>query len=113
MKTINCLRDLSHYGIDPLTGEACGLGMRILCDLTVPGRDTVCKALGIKPEGLEDAWNSRAVASIMLGHDCFREIATFALLDQGGCHIVVAKRAATMQYGEAILRECEGVNQAG
>ena len=37
MKTISQWRHLEEYGIVPLTGEACGLMYRILCDLTEHG----------------------------------------------------------------------------
>ena len=47
MKTVTCFNDLAAYGIEPLTGEACGLGYRILCDVTERGRNVVGKALGI------------------------------------------------------------------
>ena len=33
MKSIGCWNDLASYGIDALTGEACGLSYRILCDV--------------------------------------------------------------------------------
>ena len=38
MKTISSWDDLKAYGIDPLTAEACGLGYRLLCDLTAEGK---------------------------------------------------------------------------
>jgi hypothetical protein len=37
VKTITCWNDLREFGIDPLTGEACGLGYRILFDLDERG----------------------------------------------------------------------------
>ena len=40
-----------------MTGEADALSYRILCDLTRTGRDLVCEAYGIRPEGLAENWN--------------------------------------------------------
>ena len=47
MKTVNCWNDLEPYGIVLLTGEACGLCYRLLCDLTEQGRKILGKCLGI------------------------------------------------------------------
>ena len=41
MKCIHSWDDLSLHGIVPLTGEACGLMYRILCDVTAPGKKTL------------------------------------------------------------------------
>ena len=47
---------IGRFG-DPLTGEACGLSYRILCDVTEAGRKTLAKALGIPNLTLPAAWN--------------------------------------------------------
>ena len=47
MQSIHAWDDLSRYGIIPLTGEACGLMYRILCDVTRRGQKTLEKAFGI------------------------------------------------------------------
>ena len=44
MKTIHCWNDLSAYGIELLTGEACGLSYRLLCDVTAAGKKLIEKA---------------------------------------------------------------------
>ena len=90
MKTVNCWNDLLPYGIDPLTGEACGLSYRILFDLTANGQKIVEKALGCKIAS--EAWNRGTaedphVASIMLSMEMLIPIGIFALLENG-CHIV-------------------------
>lgn len=41
MKTVRRWDDLAEFGIVPLTGEACGLMYRILCDLTDRGKRIV------------------------------------------------------------------------
>ena len=46
MKTIKNWHDLGRYGINALTGEACRVGARILCDLTPQGRDIVSDLFG-------------------------------------------------------------------
>jgi len=57
MQKITCWDDLRPYGIAILTGEACGLSYRILCDVTERGKQTIQKALGITSLGLPDNWN--------------------------------------------------------
>ncbi len=57
MKSIRSWDDLSAHGIVPLTGEACGLSYRILCDVTARGKKTLEKALGVAQLGLQDNWN--------------------------------------------------------
>ena len=57
MKTINCWDDLTQYGIVPLTGEACGLMYRILCDVTGGGKSVLEKALGVAELKLPESWN--------------------------------------------------------
>ena len=57
MKSIRCWDDLSRYGIVPLTGEACGLSYRILCDVTAAGKKIIEKALDVAQLGLRENWN--------------------------------------------------------
>jgi hypothetical protein len=57
MKSIRSWDDLSAYGIVPLTGEACGLSYRILCDVTARGKKTLEKALSVAQLGLQENWN--------------------------------------------------------
>lgn len=88
MKTITSFSDLAAYGIDPLTGEACGLGYRILCDVTESGRCVLAKALGIPQLALPASWNRGAkdnphVGSVMLSLEMLTPIAVFALLESG------------------------------
>ena len=88
MKTINCWDDLSCYGIVPLTGEACGLSYRLLCDVTAAGKRVIEKALGVAQLGLHENWNHGSaddphVGSIMLAPDLLPFIGVFALLEAG------------------------------
>ena len=51
------LGDLSHYGIVPLTGEACGLMYRILFDVTARGKKILEKAFDVSELRLRENWN--------------------------------------------------------
>lgn len=89
MKTIACFNDLMPFGIDPLTGEACGLSYRILCDVTEHGRAVFAKALGIPKLALPEPWNRGTatdphIGSVMLPFEMLVPLAVFALLE-GGC----------------------------
>ena len=88
MKTITCFNDLLPFGIDPLTGEACGLSYRILCDVTEHGRNILAKALGIPALALPEPWNRSAktdphVGSVLLPVEMLTPLAVFALLESG------------------------------
>ena len=88
MHKINCWDDLRPFGIDLLTGEACGLSYRLLCDVTQKGKQTIQKALGVADLGLPDNWNGGDphdphVGSIMLVPELFIPLAIFALLEHG------------------------------
>lgn len=95
MRTIASLRDLEPYGFSMLTGEACALSLRILCDMNRQGLDILLKSLGwpTDMENMAEAWNSqvngrKAVASVKLTQDAWLMLAPFALLD-AKCHTVL------------------------
>jgi hypothetical protein len=97
MKTVSSWDHLRPYGIDLLTGEACALGYRLLCDLTLQGQNTVerCFSVAIQSEN----WNSGSdanphVASIMLTHEMLLPLAVFALLDSGCREVWITDGAA-------------------
>ena len=88
MKSIRCWDDLSKHGIIPLTGEACGLSYRILCDVTATGKKTLEKALSVAQLTLHENWNHGTaddphVGSVMLPPDLLSFIGVFALLEDG------------------------------
>jgi hypothetical protein len=68
MKMItNSFEGLRRYGINPLTGEACAYGQRVLCDLTDYGKEIVFDLLGIPRDSrLPENWNSGAHHSMMI-----------------------------------------------
>ena len=88
MKTIRCWDDLRPYGIDSLTGEACGLAYRILCDVTAQGKALLAKAFGVTALVLPENWNRGSeddphIGSVMLAPEMLTPIAVFALLENG------------------------------
>jgi hypothetical protein len=74
---------LEDYGIIPLTGEACSLNMRILCDLTRSGCKVITDFFNTIPvEGSN--WNSGYVdnphvASVMIPRSCLQDLEQFAI----------------------------------
>lgn len=99
MKVIRNWNDLEPYGVSCLTGEACGYGYRLLCDLNAMGVQLVQNCLEISEIKLRDAWNSKvngepAIASIMLPPSMITPLAIFALLDAG------CRQVFTMYSGE-------------
>jgi hypothetical protein len=85
MKSISCWDDLSAYGIIPLTGEACGLSYRILCDVTAQGKSTLEQALSVAQLRLHEYWNCGDLneGSVMLAPDLLPFIGIFARLEAG------------------------------
>ena len=74
--------DLRKHGINCLTGEACGLGMRLLCDLTEQGVETIKAFFGADLQ-LAENWNSGGVASCMLPRSILKDLAAFCLIREG------------------------------
>lgn len=98
MKTINSWNDLQAHGIELLTGEACGLGYRLLCDVTEGGRKTVEKCLGMSNLVLPESWNRGKpddphVGSIMLVREMLEPLAVFALLEAGCKEVYLVKES--------------------
>ena len=94
MKSIACWEDLNEFGIVPLTGEACGLMYRILCDVTPLRRDRPREedggegarpARGQAPRKLESGLGGRPPhnGSVMLGPELLSFLGVFALLEAG------------------------------
>ncbi len=105
MKSIQCLNDLREFGITPLTGEACAIGLRCLCDLTEEGRDTVAECFGIMPQGFKDNWNSGGVASFMLPYDSLRPLSVVVLLRNGCCAVALTERHGVIGLTAEDFRE--------
>jgi hypothetical protein len=85
-----------HLGINPLTGEACALSMRILCDLNEDGASLIRDYLSL-PEDcpLSPAWNGTvgdkpAIASVTIERGMFPALVHFALF-RAGCQYVYGR----------------------
>jgi hypothetical protein len=96
MKTIRCWEDLSQFGIVPLTGEACGLSYRILCDVTATGKRIIEKALDVAQLKLRENWNQGDsddphIGCVMLAPDLLSFLGVFALLESGCCEVWLTK----------------------
>ena len=101
MKTISCWNDLRPYGIDVLTGEACGLSYRFLCDVTERGRKILERWLSVPELNLSDAWNRGDVAdphvgSILLTPEVLTGISVFALLEAGCTECWVCRNGSVL-----------------
>lgn len=88
MKLVQCWNDLQAFGLDCLTGEACGLNYRILFDATEQGQKVLAKCFGIPNLVLAEPWNRGTdqnphVGSIMLSREMLVPIGIFALLESG------------------------------
>lgn len=88
MKKINSWDDLRTFGIECLTGEACGLSYRLLCDVTERGKRVLQVALGIPDLNLPDSWNrgdpdDPHVGSMMVAPELLVPLGVFALLENG------------------------------
>lgn len=102
MRRVNSWEDLSQFGIIPLTGEACGFCMRLLCDVTPAGVKTIERFLGGTVDVRKDSnWNSRdgAVGSVMLPRSIFGDLAAFCLLTTGTAGVVT--------MGDGTVRELD------
>jgi len=86
MITINCADDLKQVGFECLTGEACGLSMRLLYDVTQQGKESLERFLDVAKIELKPAWNGGdAVGSVMLTNDTIIPLGAFCLLHQKKC----------------------------
>ena len=65
-----------------LTGEACGLMYRYLCDVTDQGKKVIEKLFDVELK-MPENWNSGAIGSIMLPPDMLVSLGIFALLESG------------------------------
>ena len=89
MKRITKLADLEEFGIVPLTGEACSLGYRILCDVTEEGKELIKLTFGLSNVTLHPNWNRGTsaaphIGSIMLPFQTCIPLGVFALLKRYG-----------------------------
>lgn len=110
-------RDLEKYGIECLTGESCGLGLRLLCDVSPEGIALLEEFLSIKLTDENNSWNHQGHEgwkSILLPRGIFEDLAVFCLVkEEGFKHVVVVNwdtKHATAFYiegyhSDALLEE--------
>ncbi len=113
--------DFRRAGINMLTGEACGLSLRILCDVTEKGRLLFCKALGLNPAAnkLGENWNGGPkddphVGSVMLSRDMLPTLSIFAALETPDiveCYVVYDKGEWVGTYGFNAADKAEHLEQ--
>jgi hypothetical protein len=97
MKTVASWVALGEFGIIVLTGEACSLMYRTLCDLTQKGKRIVERCLSVEIQS--ENWNCGSkddphIASIMLTQEMIVPLAVFALLEFGCREVWVTDRFA-------------------
>lgn len=81
--------DLNEFGIRALTGEACALSCRLLCDLTDQGQSLIREFMGLPHDAkFTDNWNSGATGSCFLPLSILPDLAAFCLI-KSGCWLVI------------------------
>ncbi len=106
IRSIRSWDDLKEYGIRYLTGEACGMSMRLLCDVTSRGRGLIEGFLSAK---LVDGsnWNGGSaddphVASVMLTRAVFNDLAAYILVftsdRRGETNVAAFKDGGALEY---------------
>lgn len=110
-------QDLRQFGIVPLTGEACNMGKRLLCDVTEQGRLALCEIFGLpRNTRFQESWNSGDAAdphvgSIFLAYGMLEPIAAICLLRAGYRFAVCTDRDGV--YGVSSHEEVEGLRRGG
>ena len=92
------LRDFNDYGINFLTGEACGYGGRILIDLTPEGADLMEEFLGTTIRR-GNAWNN-GEASMMYPRGAIADLAIFCLIKDGNAVVVLRNDYIALGFTE-------------
>jgi predicted small metal-binding protein len=81
MDTYRNIDSVKQFGVLHLTGEACGLNMRCLCDLTQEGVDLWQEFTRTTPTS--DAWNRQGIKSVMIPYCMFEDLWIFAKVRKG------------------------------
>ena len=105
-KRLDNWRDMEAYGIELLTGEACGIGMRLLFDLSPSGRALVEQFLSISFNEYNNSWNHKGQEgwkSILMSRQMIDDLMAFTLSLAYPYVAVVNWRS---EYGYAAY--CEG-----
>lgn len=97
-QTFTGAQSLEQFGVICLTGEACGLAMRILCDLTDEGVELIREFMRVEPTA--EPCNSRGVKSIMLPCSIFQELWIFAMVRSGARNVFLGGYVNSNQWTE-------------
>lgn len=111
MKVINNWHDLEPYGIKALTGEACALSMRLLCDVNRSGLNLMERALGGVSITPNPDWNGHdAIGSLLIPYDMFESIAVIALTTRNGFNTVAALNRGCIGFNrQEVLAEIKAL----
>lgn len=110
--------DLKPFGINPLTGEACAYGMRILCDVNRDGKELLEEFLGGVLVTASN-WNSQvngkdAIRSVMLSRGVFADLYKYICWREGCKYVVVyPKNYLVAGYMDLENHEVEHFRQDG
>ena len=100
MKTISNWQDLREYGINVLTGEACTLGVRALCDVIEQGAKLIREFYGLPHNApLSPNWNSGAIGSVFIPWSVFPDLAAFILISVGNKTAMNVKGVGVIAQG--------------
>jgi len=77
---------LRQHGVELLTGEACGLGMRILCDLSESAALHIGAMLGGAVPSAPN-WNSGAAKSMLIPRSLLPDIVVYFMLALEGYEV--------------------------
>lgn len=93
MKSYDCPNDLQQWGFKCLTGEACGLSLRLLYDLNDQAHELLARTLGLGKHQLilNETWNGgqHSAGSAMLTADNAVMCALFGMLLKDKCVCVL------------------------
>lgn len=113
MRSIRCWNDLEEYGIIALTGEACGLSMRILCDVTTAGKKHLERFLGGNVEIRAGSnWNGGSgvdphVGSVLLPMSIITDLGAFLLVMTGTLTVASLEGGTVREYDKALTDDDE------
>ena len=105
---VNSWNDMSQFGIQVLTGEACAFAMRLLCDVNEEGLDLMSDYWGLSSLDSQPAWNRMvngqpSVGSIMVSRTELSALATYALFREGALATVELGNSITGLFSKDLL----------
>jgi len=86
MISFQSIQDLKRFGVYPLTGEACGLAMRSLCDLDEDGHRLINAFLNVDPH--KKPMNN-GVSSMMIPYSIMQDLWIFAAVRAGYKYVFI------------------------